>query len=247
MAILDKALFGYDTLTDLRTQEIPTGDNEIVLRFHDSVLDKPILRRCTQCDRRAHAKIRVYRDLPYHSSQRGLHVRNVNPRDPSTARRSPNLWPKLGCQYLGSWSSCFLGEATDHSYIEYFQSLEKFREPALPCELPAHIEDEVKQDEKVQELEEEVRQGSYKDPAALRNAKRDLASYLRTRRRLALHEYQEQWVQSCRDWKVVTRGKEQTNDLVQTDLVRSMSLLIPKCGRLAQRMVSDAPLSPKSR
>lgn len=86
MAILDKALFGYDTLTDLRTQEIPTGDNEIVLRFHDSVLDKPILRRCTQCDRRAHAKIRVYRDLPYHSSQRGLHVRNVNPRDPSTAR-----------------------------------------------------------------------------------------------------------------------------------------------------------------
>ena len=166
---------------------------------------------------------------------------------------SSHLLPRIfGQSYVANTSSvhgqaAFLGEATDHSYIEYFQSLEKFREPSLPRELPAHIGDEVKQDEKVQELEEEVRQGSYKDPAALRDAKRDLASYLRTRRRLALHEYQEQWVQSRLDWKVITRGKEQTNDLVRTDLVRSMSLLIPERGRLAQRMVSNAPLSPESR
>lgn len=88
---------------------------------------------------------------------------------------------------------------------------------------------------------------SYEGPTALRNAKRDLTSYIKTQRRLALREYQEQWVQSRRDWKVHTRGKEQTDNLVRTDLVQSMSLLVPERGRLAQRMVLDTPISPESK
>lgn len=42
------ALFGFDTLADLQTQEIPAGDNQVVLRWRESALDKPILRKYTK-------------------------------------------------------------------------------------------------------------------------------------------------------------------------------------------------------
>ena len=48
IAFADKALFGFDTLADLQTQEIPLGDDQLVLRWRESALDKPILRRCTK-------------------------------------------------------------------------------------------------------------------------------------------------------------------------------------------------------
>lgn len=48
MAMADKALFGYETFVDLQEQEIPPGENELVLRFKKSMLDKPILRKCTK-------------------------------------------------------------------------------------------------------------------------------------------------------------------------------------------------------
>ncbi|KAL8974222.1 MAG: hypothetical protein Q9197_001535 [Variospora fuerteventurae] len=50
MAMADQALFGYDTFADLQEQEIPAGQDELVLPFNDSVLDKPILRTCTMAD-----------------------------------------------------------------------------------------------------------------------------------------------------------------------------------------------------
>jgi hypothetical protein len=47
MAIADGALFGYKTLDNLKMQEIPAGENEVPLRFKESALDRPILRKCT--------------------------------------------------------------------------------------------------------------------------------------------------------------------------------------------------------
>lgn len=48
MAIADGALFGYDTLDEFRQQVIPTGKDEVILRFKRSSLDRPILRKCTK-------------------------------------------------------------------------------------------------------------------------------------------------------------------------------------------------------
>jgi uncharacterized protein DUF3435 len=48
MAIADGALFGYETLDDLQMQEIPEGENELPLRFKESALNQPILRKCTK-------------------------------------------------------------------------------------------------------------------------------------------------------------------------------------------------------
>lgn len=50
MAIADGALFGYESLADVQEQRIPDGDNELVLRFKDSTLEQPLLRRCTKKD-----------------------------------------------------------------------------------------------------------------------------------------------------------------------------------------------------
>lgn len=48
MAVADHALFGYESLKDARKQEIPEGEDELVLRFKDSALDRPILQQCTK-------------------------------------------------------------------------------------------------------------------------------------------------------------------------------------------------------
>ena len=48
MAIADNALFGYESFEDVRAQEIPSGQDELVLRFMDSALERPILRKCTK-------------------------------------------------------------------------------------------------------------------------------------------------------------------------------------------------------
>lgn len=143
IAILDKALYGYETLADPRTQEVPAGEDQVVLRFHDSVLDKPILRKCTM----AHGvteepmpktafteifrttlrnagymcatSIHVIRrqlgkkvDELYTEVQRSQHLTQADPRI-------------FGQSYVANTSSvhgqaAFLGEATDHSHIEYF-------------------------------------------------------------------------------------------------------------------------------
>jgi hypothetical protein len=44
MAIANGALFSYETLDDVQRQEIPAGENELILRFKKSALKKPILR-----------------------------------------------------------------------------------------------------------------------------------------------------------------------------------------------------------
>lgn len=48
MAIADNALFGYESLEDVRAQEIPSGKDELELRFRESALRRPILRKCTK-------------------------------------------------------------------------------------------------------------------------------------------------------------------------------------------------------
>ena len=50
MAIADGALFGYESLAEVQEQRIPDGDDELILRFKDSALGKPILRKCTKKD-----------------------------------------------------------------------------------------------------------------------------------------------------------------------------------------------------
>ena len=270
MAMADRALFGYETFADLQEQEIPAGQDELVLRFKDSVLDKPILRKCTKvagvtdepmpksaftdifrstfrnagflCATSIHTIRRQLGkkvDELYTEVQRSQHLTQADPRI-------------FGQSYVANTSSvdgqgAFLGEQVDHRHIDYFQSLERFREQGLPCELPAHVEESLKGDLRLQELQAEVHKFTYKDPSSLKESKKRLASYLKSLKANALRQYQETWIQQRRDWKIITRGKEQAQDLDRTDLVQSLCLLFPERARVAQRLASDEPLTPEAR
>ncbi|EXJ82199.1 hypothetical protein A1O3_06012 [Capronia epimyces CBS 606.96] len=48
LAIADGAHFRYETLEDVRSQEIPAGQDELVLQFMDTALQRPILRKYTK-------------------------------------------------------------------------------------------------------------------------------------------------------------------------------------------------------
>ena len=270
MAMADGALFGYNTLADLQEQEIPAGDTETVLRFKESMLDKPILRKCTKAGgvsdepmpRSAFTDIlrNTFRNAGYlcttsiHAIRRQLgkkvdEIYTEVQRSQHLTQADPRIF---GQSYVANTSSvdgqaAFLGEQVDHSHIDYFQSLEKFREPGLPCELPAHIEESLRQDRRRRELESEVRNYSEKGSLHLKDSKKRLATYLKTLKVNALRQYQESWIQQRRDWKIITRGKERAHDLDRTDLVHSLCLLFPERARLAQRLASDEPLTAEAK
>lgn len=170
--------------------------------------------------------------------QRSQHLTQADPR-------------VFGQSYVANCSSvdgqaAFLGEALDHRHVDYFQSLEKFREPGLPCELPAHLEDRLRSEPRLRKLENEIQALKRQDVSgsSLKEAKDRLVSYRKTLKRTTLRQYQQDWTRDCRDWKILTRGKQQAGDLCKTDLVRSLCLLIPERGRLALGMASDDPVSP---
>ena len=179
------------------------------------------------------------RDLErYTTVQRSQHLTQADPR-------------VFGQSYVANCSSvdgqaAYLGESTDHRHVDYFQSLEKFREQGLPCELPAHLAESLGGDSRLVELENEVQALAGKGGAstALREAKSRRDGYRKSLKRAALRQHQEKWIRERRDWKILTRGKERSGDTYKTDLVQSLCLLIPERGRLAQVMASDEPLAP---
>jgi hypothetical protein len=169
MAIADGALFGYETLDDVQRQEIPAGENELILRFKKSALKKPILRQCTKAhglteepmSRSAFTDILrctlgnagYFCSTSIHAIRRQL-GKKVDERY-TPVQRSQHLTqgdPRVfGQKYVAQTSSvagqsAFLDEEADHEPIDYFQGLEQFRERGLPCELPCHLEEKVKLD-----------------------------------------------------------------------------------------------------
>ena len=129
-------------------------------------------------------------DEKYTAVRRSQHLTQADPR-------------VFGQNYVANCSSvdgqaAFLGESSDHRHIDYFQSLEKFREQGLPCELLAHLEEAVSRDPRLCELQSEVQALTLKEGqgAALTEARRRLASHRKTLNEAALRQHQQEWVQS---------------------------------------------------
>ena len=159
--------------------------------------------------------------------------------------------PKIfGQSYVANCSSvdgqaAFRDEESDQRHIEYFQSLEKFQEDGLPDELPAHLEDELKRDPHLCELEAEL--GTLRGPEghnqAFSSAQRRITIYWRKLKRDARRLYQETWLQERRDWTVLTRGKEAAEDNSKTEMAPGVYKLFPERGRLAEKMAATCPLA----
>jgi hypothetical protein len=146
--------------------------------------------------------------------------------------------------------SAFLDEETDHRHIDFFQGLERFRERGLPDQLPAHrresLTESLKRDPRVLELEQEAQrlEKVRADQATLGKAKRKVSQYRSSRHRKALVAYQEEWVRSQRELKILNRGKQPVMDMSGPDQLQTLCLFMPELGRLAMWMASDDPLPP---
>jgi hypothetical protein len=119
----------------------------------------------------------------YTPVQRSQHLTQADPR-------------VFGQSYVANCSSvdgqaAFLGEALDHRHVDYFQSLEKFRESGLPCELPAHLEDRLRSDPHLCELESEIQAFKRQEVSgsSLKEAKDRLVSYRKTLKHATLRQY----------------------------------------------------------
>jgi hypothetical protein len=97
----------------------------------------------------------------------------------------------------------------------------------------------LKLDQEVQKLE-----NVKADRSTLDGAKAKLSRYRSSLNRKALRAYQEEWVQTQRDLKILDGGKQSATDFSGTDHFQSLCLLVPERGRLAPLMASDNPLSP---
>ena len=70
-----------------------------------------------------------------------------------------------------------------------------------------------------------------------------LSNYRRSLLQKALRAYQEEWVRTQRELKILNRGKQPAVDMDRTEH-QLACLLIPERGRLALLMESDKPLAP---
>jgi hypothetical protein len=50
MIIVDNVLFKFKSFDDFQRQEIPIDENEFILKYEESILNRPILRKCTKAD-----------------------------------------------------------------------------------------------------------------------------------------------------------------------------------------------------
>ena len=65
--------------------------------------------------------------------------------------------------------------------------------------------------------------------------------------KLARIQYQNEWVRRKREEKISTRGKVRETEMAKTDLLQSLSLILPERGRLARAMISTDTVSNETR
>ena len=84
MAVADNVLFGIESLDELQQLEIPPGEDELMLNFKESALNRPILSRCTKQKGTAEGimpKNAFLRIFPSHHEKGGLYLRNLDSRN----------------------------------------------------------------------------------------------------------------------------------------------------------------------
>ena len=159
-----------------------------------------------------------------------------------------------GQSYVANTSSvagkeAFLDEPAQHNHVDYFQSFAKFCEKGLPNSLPAGREALMRQDLQLLELESQAIRLNEENaaPSEIKSAKNKVRSYRTSLIKKSLKQYQVEWVRERRDWKITSRGKEQSKNYVKTDLFNVLSLIMPERGRLAKTMISAETVSDSER
>ncbi|KAH9229106.1 hypothetical protein K456DRAFT_1753003 [Colletotrichum gloeosporioides 23] len=253
LAFSDNAMFGFSDLEALYELEIPHEDAMNLPIFRSVARDGAVLR--TQMDentfrRYFHQALKIAGYVgvspSIHQIRRFL-GKQVDERY-TEVERCQHLTQTdrniFGSSYVANCSSvdglgAFLGEQADHSAVNFFQGIEKFRESGAPNVLPAAIEKALWQKREVADLEEQISLAVTADHKAklsgnLRNLPRKLKA-------TALAEYRDQWVRDRRDWKLLTRGKVSPG--TSTSDGNLVVAFIPELERVERLMLSTQPLS----
>jgi Protein of unknown function (DUF3435) len=159
MAVVDGALFGYETLDNLQKQEIPMGKSEAPLRFNSSTLNQPIQRKSSKAKgdmdepmpRSTFTNVfsSALRNAGYLCAtsiyvicrQMGRRVNKIYTevqRPLHFAQGDPHIFEQSNAAKTLSIEdqAAFLGEKADRSNICYFQGLESsLSQPPLSTKL----------------------------------------------------------------------------------------------------------------
>ena len=253
LAIADHAISGVNTLDDLWQLRIPDGDDELPLRWNDSVMHLPILRNATFEPLLKTTFDRIPESVLSHSgffapatvidasfADTGFLARYTEvERSQHVLQGDPRVW---GQSYVANifavcGRSTALDEPAQHDCVDYFQSFAKFHESGLPSKLPAREVAAISQHPQFLAFEAEVHRliSEHGSPSKIQAAVgKARACRLRlTRKRL--QQYKLEWVRERRDWKVMTRGEKRAEDQSQTDPSDILTRVIPERGRLRRR------------
>lgn len=138
-----------------------------------------------------------------------------------------------------------LDKQLETSHIEYFQGFGQFHERGLPRDLPAEEEEKLLQNSDLMHIASKIQRLTKENAEAnvIMKEKRQYGILLARLQTAACQCYQSEWVQKQRDWKITTRGKVRPKYFVRTDLVQSLSKIMPELGCLAEVMLTNKPLS----
>ena len=173
----------------------------------------------------------------YSPVQRSQHLTQADPR-------------VFGQSYVANCSSvdgqaAYLGESTDHEYVELFQRLEIVCADGCPCQLTEEMKDQVERDEGLIALEDEVK--ALEDKGAMQGliqaARKRRTEYRTNAQKERLKRYQAEWKCDKDKQKIRTRGKERFDEDPRDHVVACLSKLMPQRKRIAEAMSSDKPMS----
>lgn len=134
-----------------------------------------------------------------------------------------------------------MGNPADNTHIDYFQGYSQFHEHGLPRRLPIEEEQKIDTDPQLITKATEIRNAESDDD--IKRLKRDYNILKRKIYASMYQQFQSEWVQNQRDWKILTRGRERPDFFEQTAEKQAQCKVMPELGRLAAIMSSNVPLS----
>ncbi|MCJ1444888.1 MAG: hypothetical protein MMC23_005391 [Stictis urceolatum] len=176
MAMADKAIYGIDAPEDLWQQQIPPGENELVLLWRDEKLGLPIVRSATKAE--------------------GV---SEQPLSKATFTKIIKDVCRLSGYYVDLTVHAIrrsLGQMVDG----YFQSFDKFFERGLPVLLPAERDAAVRACPELAEMKSQIQHLKIveRSSKAIKKLEDQLRADLTKQMKNELETFQHQWVQERR-------------------------------------------------
>ncbi|KAE8357142.1 hypothetical protein BDV27DRAFT_151554 [Aspergillus caelatus] len=230
LALADNVLYGFSSPEEVFEQRIPEGQDELFLRWNEDAKNRCTVRKVTAAGvtdfRKILADACYFVTATVHAMRRALgaavkgkylsaHVAQI------LTQKSKTVY---GNDYLANCSgvdvfNALVGKPADNTHIDYFQG---------------YKEHKIDADPQLVTKATEIRNAESDD-----DIKRLKCDYNILKRKIYASMYQQfqsEWVQNQRDWKILTRGRERPDFVEQTAENQAQCKVMPELGHLAAIM-----------